>query len=114
MTEEMYEKLAQAVIDGEPEDAEELAQGALGELGRHPQQADHDDPERRARSARANRDRDAGNIAQANGRREGCRESLEVRNLARFVRVVHNGVVVHEDGEVTGHTHTAAFDDEGP
>ncbi len=29
MTEEMYQKLAQAVIDGEPEDAEELAKQAL-------------------------------------------------------------------------------------
>jgi methanogenic corrinoid protein MtbC1 len=31
MTEEMYQRLAQAVIDGEPEDAEALAREALGQ-----------------------------------------------------------------------------------
>jgi corrinoid protein of di/trimethylamine methyltransferase len=35
MSEEMYAKLAQAVIDGEPEEAEQLAKGAL-ELGLDP------------------------------------------------------------------------------
>jgi hypothetical protein len=43
----------------------------------------------------------------------GSLRGADLRELG-FVRVVHNGVVVHEDGEVTGHTHTAAFDDEGP
>ena len=33
---------------------------------------------------------------------------------ARFVRVVHNGVVVHEDVEVTGPTRAAIYDDEAP
>jgi hypothetical protein len=33
---------------------------------------------------------------------------------ARFVKVVHNGVVVHENVEVTGPTRAAAFDDEKP
>jgi hypothetical protein len=33
---------------------------------------------------------------------------------ARFVRVVHNGVVVHEDVEVTGPTRAATFEDERP
>jgi hypothetical protein len=33
---------------------------------------------------------------------------------ARFVRVVHNGVVVHEDVEVTGPTRAATFEDEAP
>jgi hypothetical protein len=33
---------------------------------------------------------------------------------ARFVRVVHNGVVIHENVEVTGPTRAAAFDDERP
>jgi hypothetical protein len=33
---------------------------------------------------------------------------------ARFVRVVHNGKVVHEDVEVTGPTRAAAFSDEKP
>lgn len=33
---------------------------------------------------------------------------------ARFIRVEHNGVVVHEDVEVTGPTRAAAFDDERP
>ena len=31
MSEELLDKLAQAVIDGEPEDAEELARQALGQ-----------------------------------------------------------------------------------
>ncbi len=33
---------------------------------------------------------------------------------ARFEKVVHNGVIVHEDVEVTGPTRAAAFDDERP
>ena len=33
---------------------------------------------------------------------------------ARFVKVVHNGVVVHQDVEVTGPTRAAAFSDEKP
>ena len=33
---------------------------------------------------------------------------------ARFVRVEHNGVVIHENVEVTGSTRAAAFDDEQP
>lgn len=33
---------------------------------------------------------------------------------ARFVRVEHNGVVVHENVEVTGPTRAAAFEDEAP
>lgn len=33
---------------------------------------------------------------------------------ARFVKVVHNGVVVHENVEVTGPTRSAHFDDEKP
>ena len=33
---------------------------------------------------------------------------------ARFVRVEHNGVVIHENVEVTGPTRAAAFDDEQP
>jgi len=33
---------------------------------------------------------------------------------ARFVKVVHNGVVVHENVEVTGPTRAAAFNDEKP
>ncbi len=33
---------------------------------------------------------------------------------ACFVRVVHNGVVIHEEAEVTGPTRAAAFDDERP
>ncbi len=33
---------------------------------------------------------------------------------ARFVRVVHNGVVVHENVEVTGPTRAATFSDEKP
>ena len=33
---------------------------------------------------------------------------------ARFVKVVHNGVVVHEDVELTGPTRAAAFGDEKP
>jgi hypothetical protein len=33
---------------------------------------------------------------------------------ARFVRVVHNGVVVHEDVEVTGPTRAATFEEEAP
>ncbi len=33
---------------------------------------------------------------------------------AKFVKVVHNGVVVHEDVEVTGPTRAAAFEDEEP
>jgi len=33
---------------------------------------------------------------------------------ARFVRVVHNGVVIHEQVEVSGPTRAAAFSDEAP
>jgi hypothetical protein len=33
---------------------------------------------------------------------------------ARFVKVVHNGVVVHEDVEVTGPTRASTFEDEKP
>ncbi|GAB6165233.1 DUF1080 domain-containing protein [Thermostilla marina] len=33
---------------------------------------------------------------------------------ARFVKVIHNGVVVHENVEVTGPTRAAAFSDEKP
>jgi hypothetical protein len=33
---------------------------------------------------------------------------------AKFVKVVHNGVVIHENEEVTGPTRAAAFDDEAP
>ncbi len=33
---------------------------------------------------------------------------------ARFVQVTHNGVVIHEDVEVTGPTRAAAFEDERP
>lgn len=33
---------------------------------------------------------------------------------ARFEKVVHNGIVVHEDVEVTGPTRSGAFDDEKP
>jgi len=33
---------------------------------------------------------------------------------ARFVSVVHNGAVVHEDVEVTGPTRAATYDDESP
>lgn len=33
---------------------------------------------------------------------------------ARFVRVVHNGQVVHEDVELTGPTRSASFEDEQP
>lgn len=33
---------------------------------------------------------------------------------ARFIKVVHNGVVIHENVEVTGPTRAAAFDDEKP
>ena len=40
-------------------------------------------------------------------------EGRKVAN-ARFVRVVHNGVVVHEDVEVTGPTRAALFNDESP
>ena len=32
---------------------------------------------------------------------------------ARFVKVVHNGVVIHEEVEVTGPTRSASFEDEG-
>ena len=37
----------------------------------------------------------------------------KIRN-ARFVRVEHNGVLIHEDVEVTGPTRAAAFEDEQP
>jgi len=40
-------------------------------------------------------------------------EGRKVAN-ARFERVVHNGVLVHEDIEVTGHTRAAAYKDEKP
>jgi hypothetical protein len=33
---------------------------------------------------------------------------------ARFVKVIHNGITVHENVEVTGPTRAAAFSDEGP
>ena len=33
---------------------------------------------------------------------------------ARFVKVVHNGQVIHENVEVTGPTRAAAFNDEKP
>ena len=33
---------------------------------------------------------------------------------AKFVKVVHNGVVIHENVEVTGPTRAAAFEDEKP
>ena len=33
---------------------------------------------------------------------------------ARFVKVVHNGVVIHENIEVTGPTRSASFEDEQP
>ena len=33
---------------------------------------------------------------------------------AKFVKVVHNGIVVHENREVTGSTRAAAFNDEKP
>ncbi len=40
-------------------------------------------------------------------------EGKKVEN-GRFVRVVHNGVVIHENVEVTGPTRAAAFSDEKP
>jgi hypothetical protein len=40
-------------------------------------------------------------------------EGRKISN-ARFVRVVHNGVVIHENVEVTGPTRAAAFEDERP
>jgi hypothetical protein len=33
---------------------------------------------------------------------------------ARFVKVIHNGIVVHEDVEVSGPTRAAAYKDEKP
>ena len=33
---------------------------------------------------------------------------------ARFVRVIHNGVVIHENVELTGPTNASAFADENP
>jgi hypothetical protein len=40
-------------------------------------------------------------------------EGKKVEN-ARFVKVIHNGVVIHENVEVTGPTRSASFEDEKP
>jgi hypothetical protein len=40
-------------------------------------------------------------------------EGRKIAN-ARFVKVVHNGVLIHEDVEVTGPTRVAQFNDEKP
>jgi hypothetical protein len=41
-------------------------------------------------------------------------ENGEKTENARFVKVVHNGVLIHEEQEVTGPTRSPAFEEEGP
>jgi hypothetical protein len=73
-----------------------LAQGALGELERHPEQARADHPERRARAADRDRDRHARDVAEPDRRRERRGERLEVRDLA-VVALVRVGVLATDD-----------------
>ena len=59
------------------------AEGALGELGGHAEQAGQDHPEGGAGAAEGHRDADAGDVAEADGAGEGRGQRLEVRHLAR-------------------------------
>ncbi|GIW56007.1 MAG: hypothetical protein KatS3mg082_2411 [Nitrospiraceae bacterium] len=64
------------------------AQRALGEFERHGEEADHRHPERGARPAHGNRDRDTGDVAESHGPGQGGRQRLELGDLARCRAVV--------------------------
>jgi hypothetical protein len=61
------------------------AQGALGELGRHPEQTRDDHPERRTGTAQRDGDRHAGDVAEPDGPGHRGGEGLEVRDLTHLV-----------------------------
>jgi hypothetical protein len=60
----------------------------LGELYRHAEETDYPHPEHGAGTAKRDRERNAADIAEADGRRQGCRQRLEVIDGAGIVRVV--------------------------
>jgi len=66
----------------------ELAEGALGELRAHAEKAGSDHPKYGPGPAGGHGDRDAGDVAEADGRRERARERLEVADLSGVVGVV--------------------------
>ena len=65
-----------------------LAEGALGELGRHTEEASDDHPEDRAGAAHGDCDCHACDVAEADRRGEGGRQRLEVSHFAGVVRIV--------------------------
>src|SRR5699024_7032870 len=61
------------------------AEGAFDELRAHAQQAGHDHPERRTRTAEGDGDADTGDVAESDGPRQGRGQGLEVGDLPRVV-----------------------------
>ena len=77
----------------------EHRQGDLGQLDRHPEEPDHPHPEDRTRPAESDGERDATDVAQADGRRQGRGQRLKMVDRARIVRIV---VTPPQDMETMG------------
>ena len=65
-----------------------LTERAFGEFRRHAEEAGDDHPKNRARAAHGDRYGNPRDVAEANRRRQGRGERLEVGDLARVVRIV--------------------------
>ena len=68
------------------DDAVFLAEGALGELGAHAEDAGEHHPHHGPRSPHRHCEADAGDVAESDGGGERRRERLEVGDLARVIR----------------------------
>jgi hypothetical protein len=72
----------------------------LGELYRHAEETDYPHPEHGTRAAQRDRERNAADIAEADGCGQSCRQRLEMIDGAGIVRVVvdtpHDGGTVRE------------------
>ena len=83
------------VVIGARDRAVVLGQRDLGVLGRHAEKRGDPHPEERAGTTEVNRDRHAGDVADPYRGRQRRGERLEVRDIARLVRVV---VLARGDG----------------
>ena len=70
-------------------------QRALRELERHPEERRHPHPEQGPGTSHANRDRDAGDVADAHRRGKSRGQRLEMNQVAFVVRIV---VLAAENG----------------
>ena len=84
-------------------------QGALDILQRHAEEGGEPHPEERARASQPDAYRHAGDIADADRRRKGCRQRLEVLEITLIL-----GVVVAAEGDVDSMPEAAHLDQRQP